>query len=266
MTLKLSYPSEYIALVTLNRPEKLNAMNRVMYKEIKETFESLDKNLDIRCIVVTGNEKAFCAGMDLQDFCSYRVQDAARGAFIAQDDIQSLQDCITVIETCKKPVIAAVSGFCLGAGVDLMTACCIRLCTKSTLVSIKEIDLGITADLGVLQRLPKIVGNGSWIKEIIYTGRNVKAEECLRRGLVSTVYDKYEGMLQAALTLAEEIATKSPVAVLGSKKNLNFSRDHSVKEALDFVVQWNSWALQSSDVEKAVKGFLTKEKVRFPKL
>lgn len=266
MTLKLSYPSEYIALLTLNRPEKLNAMNRVMYKEIKETFESLNKNLEIRCIIVTGNEKSFCAGMDLQDFYSYRTQDAARGAFFAQDDIQSLQDCITIIETCKKPVIAAVSGHCLGAGVDLMTACCIRLCTKSTIVSIKEVFLGITADLGVLQRLPKIVGNASWIREITYTGRNVKAEECLKRGLVSNVYENFDSMIQAAFALAGEIASKSPVGILGSKKNLNFSRDHSVKEALDFVVQWNSWALQSNDVKKAVEGFLKKEKVRFPKL
>jgi len=262
----VTYPSPEIGLVTLNRPKKLNAMDRVMYSEIKRVFEFFSKDPVVRCVVITGNDRSFCAGMDFNDGTSYVSDDPARSALRAQEDVKNLQDSITAVELCRKPVIAAVSGYCIGAGVDLITACCIRYCTKNAVISVREIVLGMAADIGTLERLPKIVGNESWVKEIVYTGKDVKAQEALNHGLFSKMFETHEDTVKAALDLASNIADKSPVAMIGSKINLNYSRDHSVHESLDFVVKWNSWALQTKDLNDSVVAMIQKKKATYPKL
>lgn len=265
-TIVVSYPSPEIGLVTLNRPKKLNAMSRVMYSEIRRVFDFFSKDPVVRCVVITGNNRSFCAGMDLNDGSSYISDDAARSALRAQEDIKTLQDSITAVELCRKPVIAAVSGYCVGAGVDLITACCIRYCSRNAIISVREIVLGMAADIGTLERLPKIVGNESWVKEIVYTGKDVKAEEALNHGLFSKMFENHEDTVKAALELAKNIAEKSPVAMIGSKINLNYSRDHSVNESLDFIVKWNGWALQTRDLDDSVAAMIQKKKATYPKL
>lgn len=265
-TLLLSFVTPEVVLITLNRPNKLNAMSRVMYSEIKLVFDHFSKDPVVRCLVITGNTRSFCAGMDLNDGSSYNSDDPARSALRAQEDIKTLQDCITSAELCRKPVIAAVSGYCIGAGVDLITACCIRYCSKNAVISVREILLGLAADVGTLERLPKIVGNESWVKEIVYTGRDVKAEEALKHGLFSKMFENHEDTVKGAVELAKSIAEKSPVAMIGSKVNLNYSRDHSVTESLDFIVKWNGWALQTKDLNDSIAAMIQKKKATYPKL
>lgn len=137
---------------------------------------------------------------------------------------------------CQKPVIACVHGFCVGGGVDLMTACDIRYCTQDAWYSVKEVDIGLAADIGTLQRFPKIVGNDSLVRELVYTARKFTSEEANKLGLVSKIVPDYDALMKAGFELAKEIASKSPVAVQGSKINLIYSRDHSVEESLKFIV------------------------------
>lgn len=268
-TLVLTFPKPHIALVTINRPKKLNAMNLKMYQEIQSTFESLGSNPEVWVIIITGSEKTFCAGMDLNDFASlgnYHSEDPARRALYLQKGVKSLQDPISSLENCGKPVIAAVSGYCIGAGVDLLSACDIRYCSKNAMVSVREVVIGMAADIGSLQRLPKIVGNDSWIRELVFTGRDATAQESKENGLFSKIFNTHEELLQEAMKIAEIIAQRSPIAIIGSKRNLSYARDHSVSEGLNFVANWNGWALQSPDFMNAIMAQMQKKKPEFPKL
>ena len=268
-TVQISYPSPSIATVTLSRPSKLNSVNLQMYSEINKAFEELGANPEIRVIILTGNEKSFTAGMDYTAFVELsktESEDTTRAAIARYREIKKLQNSISSIEKCIKPVIAAVSGYCFGVGVDIIAATDIRYCSKSTLVSIKEIDYAMPPDLGTIQRLPKALGNHSWLREMIYTGRTANAKEAKKNGLFSKVFENYEETLNGALELAQAIAGKSPVALVGCKKNLNFTRDNNTEDALDFAAYWNSWATQSLDTETALKAQMQKTKPVFPKL
>ena len=232
-TLSFTHPKPNIALVTLNRPKTLNSMSIKLYEEIESTFNNLSKDPNIRVIIITGSEKSFTSGTDLGDFASLNIDepDPARKTLRAQRNIAMLQNALSSIENCIKPVIAAVSGYCIGAGTSLVSACDIRYCTKTASFSIKEVVMGIAADVGVLQRLPKYVGNNSWIRELVYTGRSASAQECFSHGVFSKIFDSHAEMIKASLELAEDIASKSPIAVIGSKMHLNYSRDHTVEES-----------------------------------
>jgi delta(3,5)-delta(2,4)-dienoyl-CoA isomerase len=268
-TIKITYPFPSVAQITLFRESKLNAVNLEMYEELRKAFEELSSNTEIRAIVLTGNEKAFTAGMDYSAFNEIgkvESEDSARAAIARYRVIKKLQNSINSIDLCRKPVIAAVSGYCLGVGVDLISATDIRYCSKSTVVSIKEIAYGMASDIGSIQRLPKLVGNNSWLREMVYTGRNAGAKEARKNGMFSMVFDSYDETLKAALNLAQEIAEKSPVAIIGCKTNLNFTRDNTVDEALNFAAYWNSWATLSTDTQVAMAAQIQKTKPVFPKL
>lgn len=268
-TLAITYPKQHTALITLSRPKSLNAMSLKMYEEIQSSFESLGNNPDIRVIVITGSEKSFCSGMDLNDFQKlggYHSTDPARISLDFQKKVRSLQAAINSVEACGKPVIAAVSGYCIGAGVDLISACDIRYCTTNTTISVREVAIGMAADIGSLQRLPKVVGNDSWLRELIYTGRNASGLEATNNGLFSKIFDSYNQLIDAAIELAVIISEKSPIAVIGSKRTLSYSRDHSVAEGLEFIANWNGWATQSPDFVNAIISQMQKKKPEFPKL
>merc|ERR1711879_418491 len=159
-----------------------------------------------------------------------------------------------------KPTIAAVHGACVGAGVDLITAVDVRLCSQDAVFSIREAQIGICADVGTLARLPKVVGNDSLVRELALTARDFPAEEAKSCGLVSRVLPSQEETLEEAKRIASMIASNSPVAVVGTKKNLNFARDHTVNESLDYVLTWNSAMIQTEDVAKAVGAAMQKKK------
>ncbi|XP_006823745.1 delta(3,5)-Delta(2,4)-dienoyl-CoA isomerase, mitochondrial-like [Saccoglossus kowalevskii] len=269
-TLVVSNPREYVYRVELNRPHKLNAMNDVFWREISTCFNGIAEDPNCRVVIVTGAGRLFTAGLDLTDsqiLAFTDVQkDVARRAMQVFDVIKKLQESFSFIEKCRKPVIAAIHNGCVGGGVDMVAACDIRLCTEDAWFQVKEVDIGVAADVGTLQRLPKIIGNDSLARELVYTARRLPATEAKQLGLVSRIYKDKASMIEGALELASTIASKSPVAIQGSKVNLVYSRDHSVREALEYMAAWNMSMGQTEDIARAIQANMTKQKTTFSKL
>lgn len=271
-TIQLPTDHQHVAHVEINRPERLNAFIQVMWENMAQIFNKLSSDPRVRAIVLSGaGEKAFTTGLDVKAasqglLSSDAKADPARKAAVFRRHITAFQDCITAVERCEKPVIVALHGFSLGLGIDLSTATDVRLCSRDTRFGVKEVDIGLAADIGTLSRLPKVVGNYGWVKEVALTAREFGAEEALRVGFVNAVYDNREATIAAAFQLASLIASKSPVAVQGTKEILNFSRDHSVQDGLRYTSVWNSAALQTQDVSAALLSGLQKRTPTFEKL
>jgi len=288
-TLSVTQPSANVLQVNLNRPQKLNAMNKTFWMEMSRCFDAIAEDDECRAVVVAGEGRVFTAGLDLGDM--QLMQDLSGGSAAGDDDdlddddgdnstrpdiarkafrihrmVLKFQDSMTSIERCPKPVIAAVHGACVGAGVDLITACDIRYSTRDAFFQVKEVDVGLAADVGTLQRLPRVVANDSLVRELCFTARKMDAEEAFRCGLVSRLAGDREEVVGAALEMAQFIAEKSPVAVQGTKHNLNYARDHSVEEGLRYMATWNAAMLQSEDVMKSAIAAMTKEKPKFKNL
>ncbi|XP_040437534.1 delta(3,5)-Delta(2,4)-dienoyl-CoA isomerase, mitochondrial, partial [Falco naumanni] len=213
------------------------------------------------------------AGIDLVEmggeFLAVPGEDAARRAWHLREKIASYQETFSVLEKCPKPVIAAVHGACVGAGVDLISACDIRYCSQDAWFQVKEVDIGLAADVGTLQRLPKIVGSQSLVNELAFTARKMMAPEAQSCGLVSRVFPDKASLLRGALAVAAAVAARSPVAVQGTKVNLVYARDHPVPEGLRYMATWNMAMLQTEDILKSVQAALEKrdpESVPFAKL
>lgn len=289
-TLSVTQPSANVLQVNLNRPQKLNAMNKTFWLEMSRCFDAIAEDEECRAVVVAGEGRVFTAGLDLGDM--ELMQDLSGGTAAGEDDdldddddddnstrpdiarkafhihrmVLKFQDSMTSIERCPKPVIAAVHGACVGAGVDLITACDIRYSTRDAFFQVKEVEVGLAADVGTLQRLPRVVANDSLVRELCFTARKMDAEEAYRCGLVSRLGADREEVVGAALAMATLIAEKSPVAVQGTKHNLNYARDHSVEEGLRYMAAWNAAMLQSEDVMKSAIAAMTKEKPKFKNL
>jgi delta(3,5)-delta(2,4)-dienoyl-CoA isomerase len=269
-TLKVTSPNEFVYHVEINRPDKRNAMNQTFWGEIRECFHKIADDSDCRVAVLSGAGKCFTAGLDLNDAgMAQHVGmdvDIARKAYLLKKTILQYQESFSSIEKCPKIVIAAIHNFCLGAGVDLIAACDIRYCTKDSSFQIKEVDVGLAADVGTLQRLPKIVGNDSAVRELAVTARMFFAEEADKLGLVSQVFPDKDAMQASVLETAKLIASKSPVAVQGTKVNLNYSRDHPTDQALHFQAHYNMCMLQSEDLLKSMMALMSKSTPEFSKL
>nr|XP_046245965.1 delta(3,5)-Delta(2,4)-dienoyl-CoA isomerase, mitochondrial isoform X2 [Scatophagus argus] len=262
-TLAVSHPAEFVTHVELHRPEKRNAMNKAFWSEMVDFFNEIAGNPDCRVVVFSGAGKMFTAGIDLTDMAGDVLQpegdDTARVSWNIRKTIGKYQETFSVIEKCPKPVVVAVHGACIGGGVDLITACDIRLCTQDAWFQVKEVDIGLAADVGTLQRLPKVIGSRSLVNELALTARKMYADEAKSSGLVSRVFADKEAMLAGALEMAVEIAARSPVAVQGTKINLIYSRDHSVAEGLDYMATWNMSMLQTQDVMKSAQASMEKK-------
>ena len=263
-----------------------------MWLELRQVFDFLSRSSTVRAIVLSGaGPKAFTAGLDVhaasegsslggspQD----QSMDGARKAKSIRTHIFEFQKCIESVETCEKPVICVMHGYTYGLGIDLSTCADVRICSNDTKFSVKEVDIGIAADIGTLSRLPKVVGQTSWVKDVCFSARVFGSEEAFRVGLVSGVFDGKEKALEEALKWAGLVASKSPVAVQGTKELINWSRDHSVQDGkclrrtycllmlnslgLRYTGVWNSAALQSVDVASAMQAGLTKQAPKFSKL
>lgn len=243
-----------IADVKLNRPSAINAMNSDFWRELPGIIDALDNMGSVRVIILSASGKHFTAGMDLQVFESMATEnniEPARAAEKQRRWILALQDVFTALETARMPIISAVQGACIGGGVDMICATDIRLCTSNAFFNIKETELGITADVGTLQRILHVMPSGL-ARELAYTSRNLGADEALRCGFVNTVYDSQDEMLSAAHQLARNIAKHSPMAVNGVKEMLNFSRDHSVADSLNHMATWQAGMLQNQDTVEAM--------------
>jgi len=255
-----------IANVAFNRPEKSNALHIEAWMEMQAIFESLSNSKEARVIILSGEGKHFCAGIDLELLMSIgqlqSMSCAGKRSEKIRDLIQNLQNTISAIEKCKKPVIAAVHGGCIGGGVDIISACDMRYCTEDAYFTIKEIDMGMVADIGTLQRLPKIISPGI-MAEMAYTGRKVFGSEALTIGLVNQSLDSKENMLQTVKEIAENIAGKSPLSIRGTKEILRYTRDHSVEDSLNYMTTWNAAMLLSEDLAEAFKATMEKRKPNF---
>ncbi|KAH8599367.1 ClpP/crotonase-like domain-containing protein [Bisporella sp. PMI_857] len=266
-------PIPFVAHVQINRPAKYNAFFEAMWLELKTIFDTLSTNPDVRAIVLSGaGAKAFTAGLDVEKASQgpvgpgKNITDPARQAVTIKRHIAEFQECISSVEKCEKPVICAMHGFTFGLGLDISTCADVRFCAADTKFSVKEVDIGIAADIGTLTRLPKVVGSFSWVKEVTLTARVFGAEEAYRVGFVSEVHETKEKTVEAALKFGELLATKSPMAVQGTKELLNHARDHTVADSLRYTGVWNSAAIQTSDVERAIFSGLKRTKPRFEKL
>ncbi len=256
-----------IAYVFLNRPDKKNAMNPPAWKEAPEVFKSLNNDPDIRVIILAGKGSGFCAGIDLMGMMGEipELLDPAQKGGIKWQLIQkiySLQNTMTCIEECRKPVIAAVHGYCIGAGLDMITACDIRLGSKDALFSLREAAVGFVADVGVLQRLPHIVGQGI-TRELAYTAKNITADHAKDVLLLNGVFQDQDTLMTGAEKMALEIADCSPIAVQASKDVLNHGIGKSIDDGLKYVASISSNIIPSDDLFEAVAAFTEKRKPQF---
>ena len=253
----------HIATVWLNRPEKLNAMNLPMWDDIPRAMNLLGTDPNIRVVIVAGRGRAFTAGIDLQALAMVGTghegnsEVAKRQALYRQ--IKKMQHTMTSIADCPKPVIAAIHGYCIGAGVDLITACDIRLAGPDAVFSVRETRIGMVADVGTMQRLPKVIAPGH-VAELAFTGKDITAERAKDIGLVN---DLFEDVHKAALDLATAIAANSPLAVQGAKAILKAGENRSIEEALDYMALWNAAFLQSNDLQEAMLANLEKRPPEF---
>lgn len=270
-SLNVTNVKPFVFHVEFNRPEKYNAMNNIMWREIKSCFESLSTNPDCRVIVVSANGKHFTAGIDLQDMIQLgedlgKIEDVSRKGLFLGKKIKLYQEAFTSLELCNKPVITAVHSACVGAGVDFITAADIRYCSQDAWFQVKEVDIGMAADVGTLQRLPKVIGSQSLVRELCFTARKVDSKEAFNCGLISKIFNDKESMLQEAFKVAEDIASKSPVAVQATKKNIVYSQNRTNQEGLDHIREMNQLLLQSEDFLNATVAQLSREKPIFSKL
>jgi len=268
----VTFPQEYVAQVEINRPDKLNAFIEVMWLNISQIFQRLSHDPNVRAIVLTSaGDRAFTAGLDVKAASSGGLigrtdADPARTANALRRHILEFQACINAVEACEKPVIAVLHGIAYGLALDLSLACDIRLAAATTNFSVKEVDIGVAADIGTLSRLPRAVGSASWTKDVCLSARVFGAEEALRVGLVSGVYPSKGETLAAGTKLAGLIASKSPVATMGTKEILNYSRDRPVEDGLRYTAVWNAAMVQTKDVKDAMLSGLQKRKPTFEKL
>lgn len=257
---------EKIATVQFNRPDKANALHKAGWESLKHTFEQLDANPAVRAIILSSTGKHFCAGIDLELFMSFgqlndmKCEGRKRESLL--QIIKDLQTAVNTIENCRKPVIAAIQGGCIGGGLDIVAACDLRFCTGDAYFTIREIDMGMVADLGTLQRLPKLIPYGK-VAEMAYSGRKVFSGEAERIGLVNQIFPDQKVMLTHVHQLAQVIAKKSPLAIRGTKESLRFARDHSVQEGLQQIQLWNAAMLFSDDLMIAMQAKMMKQAPNF---
>lgn len=257
-----------VATVTLSRGEQLNTMNHAFFTDIGDCFTALDDDPSVRAIVLCAEGRLFTAGLDLKEaagMLSADSGDAARVREKLRRHIIWLQGTFSAIENCRQPVIAAIHNCCIGGGIDLTCACDIRLASADAWFAIQEIKVAIVADLGTLQRAPHIIPQGI-LRELAYTGRKFMAEEALSIGYINSIHADREATIGAAHKIAREIASKSPLAVSGTKHILNHTRDHSIKDGLEYVASWNSAQIIGEDIAKAGMAALTKQSAEFDDL
>lgn len=257
---------DHVAELVLNRPEKGNAMTGTMFSEMGAAFAAFDRDADVRAVLVRAEGRAFTYGLDLTDAMSELGGEMIGGLagprtrFLAR--VRELQGSTTAAASCRKPIVAAVHGWCIGGGLDLISACDVRLASADAKFSLREGRIGIVADLGSLQRLPRIIGDAA-TRELALTARDFDAVHALRIGLVSEVLPDSEALLSRAREAAHSIAALPPLTVQGIKQVMNFQDGKSVADGLEYVAVWNSAFLQSEDFAEAIAAFFEKRPPKY---
>jgi enoyl-CoA hydratase len=259
--------NDHIAHLVLNRPDAMNTMNPTFWRELDEVLTHIQRDGTARALVISSTGKHFSAGMSLDTFSNAIQMDdqSPEGRAAIFDSLSDLQATFTKLETLRIPVIVAIQGGCIGGAVDMVTACCIRYAIKDTFFCIQEINIGMVADVGTLQRLPKLMPEAV-VKELAYTGRRLKADKALMYGLVNEVFETNDVMLAAAMQCAKEIASKPPIAIWGTKQAIHYTRDHSVEDSLK-QMGWLQGAIWSNaHVREAIVAAKEKRTAQFPAL
>ena len=261
---------EGVGHLILDKGEDLNKMTMNFWYELPKILDEIDKDASLRVLILSSTGKHFCAGMDLKNFGTLgndaekktNVPDKARIGESLYRVAKELQDMLSKLEKLRIPVLAGIQGGCIGGGLDLVTAADMRFASKDAFFCIQEVNIGMAADIGTLQRLPRVIPEGK-VRELAYTGRRMPAGEALEAGLVNKVYESHEEMLSGLKEMAAVIASKSPLAVYGTKAILNFSRDHTVAEGLEYNALWSGAMLPQEDMAEAMMSNIEKREPEF---
>lgn len=260
-----------VAHIQLKRPDAMNTMTRAFWNELPAIVKHIDDNALARCIVITSTGKHFSAGMELSVFTDGEGVTEERGGdrHVAGESfrhhVHHLQDTFTCLDKARMPVIVAIQGGCIGGAVDFVSACDIRYATSDAFFCIQEINIGMTADVGTFPRLCKLIPEG-WVRELAYTGRRLPAGRARDIGLVNETFDSHEALIAHAFATAREIAEKSPLAVAGSKVMINYARDHTIADSLDYIATWQTGMFAGSHMAEAFKAKMEKRPADFPDL
>lgn len=260
--------AEGVAHLEMNNPDKANSMTPDFWEDLPVIAAALDADPAVRCVVLSGRGKHFTAGMDLaafQGIMALTKQEPGRAGYAMRDLVAKLQGSLSSLETMRIPVIAAIHGVCLGGGIDLITACDIRVASADASFGIEEINIGMAADVGTLQRMPKLMAPGV-VRELAYTGRRFSADEAKGWGVVNAVHADRAATIDAAMAMARDIAAKSPLAIAGIKQSVTYARDHSVTDGLDQIATWNAGMLRPDDLMKAMQAKMQKQEATFDDL
>ena len=264
-----SIVKDQVAHVVLKRPDKRNSMIKEFWDELPELIRDIDDHARARAIVISSTGPHFTSGLDVSLFADITKSDALteyerniQAQSIFYNEVKRLQVTFSALEACRLPVLAAIQGGCIGGGLDLITACDLRYCTKDAFFTLFETNLALTADVGTFPRLAKLIPEG-FVKEMAYTGKQISAEDARGFGLVNQVFDTHEQMLDGVFSIANEIASKAPMAVHGCKKVINFSRDHSTADTLDYVALWNAGHFKIEEVQEAMMAQKEKRRAKF---
>lgn len=244
-----------VAHLRFSRPEAFNSMVRSFWTDLPTVVRELSDGGKVRALVISSTGKHFSAGMDLSVFAGPSLQrdgEPGRAAMRLQQLVLQLQESFTCFEHARFPVLAAIQGGCIGGAVDLVCAADMRYATKDSFFQVQETNIGMTADVGTLQRLPKLIPDGI-ARELVYTGRRMSAQRAHDVGLVNEVFDDHDALIDGVLAIAHEIAAKSPLAVWGSKEALVYARDHTVNEGLHRISLWQSGAFHAGDIEESMR-------------
>ena len=261
----------HVAHVILSRGKELNTMTKAFWSELPHLIDDIANNGDARVILLSAKGKHFCAGMDLANFSEGEIQKDRIDANLGRKNeatyriTKDLQYTISCLEKARMPVIAAIHGACIGSGVDMISACDLRYASKDAFFCVQEINIGLAADVGTLQRLPHIIPEGI-VRELAFTGRRFSAKEAFEYGLINSIFDTQDQMIDHAESVAKEIASKSPLAISGIKEVMNYNRDHSIEESLNYVALWNAAMNYTDDMKEAFKSQLEKRDPEFEKL
>ena len=261
---------EGVGHLILDKGEDLNKMTMNFWYELPRILDEIDKDASLRVLILSSTGKHFCAGMDLKNFGTLgndaekktNVPDKARIGENLYRVAKELQDMLSKLERLRIPVLAGIQGGCIGGGLDLVTAADMRFASKDAFFCIQEVNIGMAADIGTLQRLPRVIPEGK-VRELAYTGRRMPAEEALEAGLVNKVYESHEEMISGLKEMAAVIASKSPLAVYGTKAILNFSRDHTIAEGLEYNALWSGAMLPQEDMAEAMMSNMEKRDPEF---
>ncbi len=263
---------DQVAHIRMIRPERSNSMIPSFWRDLPEIVDGLSASGSVRAIVLSAEGKHFCSGMDLEVFANDEAigPNAPKGHRSRRNErfrstALKLQDTFTCLERARVPVLCAIQGACVGGGIDMISAADMRYATESAFFSIAEINIGMTADVGTLQRMPKLVAEGI-VRELAYTGRRWSAAEAHAAGFVNAVYPDHETMLAAVMEVAGEIASKSPMAVWGTKQAMHYTRDHTVADGLEFIANWNAAHFDTDDMAEAFTAQIEQRPAEFPDL